>query len=190
MDITTLLVLSSLNKSWIFSLTWQAPRFGLLACYQRHEDILFLVGNRRFVHREWMYEVCSRVSLRLRHHGPLHGDRDTSHTLAARLSENDIEIPVEIKRGDVTVHHERTLHGSGGNFSASSWRRAWVIAFRSASTVAEERAIGFTHSHNDSLHVLNKVGIEGEEGWPLDDHGNEFDLDGIDFVLCVCFKLQ
>ena len=106
----------------------------------------------------------SHLEKRLRHHGPLHGNRDTSHTLAARLSENDIEVPVEIKRGDVTVHHERTLHGSGGNLSANSWRRAWVIAFRSASTVAEERAIGFTHSHNDSLHVLNKVGIEeGEE---------------------------
>lgn len=103
----------------------------------------------------------SHLEQKLRHHGPLHGDRDTSHTLAARLSETDVEVPVEISRGDVTVHQERTLHGSGGNFSPNSWRRAWVLAFRSKSTVEEERHIGFTHSHNDSLQVLNKVGIEG-----------------------------
>ncbi|KAH7438994.1 hypothetical protein KP509_04G040600 [Ceratopteris richardii] len=102
----------------------------------------------------------SHLENRLRHHGPLHGDRDKSHTLAAVLSDNDVEIPVEIQRGDVTVHHERTLHGSGGNSSPYSWRRAWVIAFRAKSAVEEERSIGFTHSHNDSIQVLNKVGIE------------------------------
>lgn len=68
--------------------------------------------------------------------------------------------PMEIKRGDATVHHERLLHGSGGNTSADSWRRAWVVAFRSDETVAEERRRGFTHSHNDDLKVLNEVGKE------------------------------
>ncbi|KAI5068555.1 hypothetical protein GOP47_0016900 [Adiantum capillus-veneris] len=102
----------------------------------------------------------SHLEKELRHHGPLHGDRDKSHTLAATLGDTDIEMPVEICRGDVTVHHERTLHGSGGNFSSNSWRRAWVLAFRSKSAVEEERRIGFTHSHNDSLQVLNQVGIE------------------------------
>ncbi|KAL2629353.1 hypothetical protein R1flu_014039 [Riccia fluitans] len=96
----------------------------------------------------------------LRHHGPLHGDRDKSHTLAARLADGDVPQPAEINRGDVTVHHERTLHGSGANSSPDSWRRAWVVAFRSKATVEYERSIGFTHSHNDKLDVLNAVGKE------------------------------
>eukprot|EP00850_Spirogloea_muscicola_P003967 SM000016S01955 [mRNA] locus=s16:980023:981769:+ [translate_table: standard] len=96
----------------------------------------------------------------LRHHGPLHGDRDKSHTLAATLTEGDRTKPMEIQRCDVTVHHERLLHGSGGNSSKDSWRRAWVIAFRSQETVEEERRRGFTHSHNDKLDVLNAVGKE------------------------------
>ncbi|BBN00533.1 hypothetical protein Mp_2g00030 [Marchantia polymorpha subsp. ruderalis] len=91
----------------------------------------------------------------LRYHGPLHGDRDKSHTLAARLAEDDMPKPAEIDRGDVTVHHERTLHGSGINSSTDSWRRAWVVAFRSKETVEFERSIGFTHSHNDKLETLN-----------------------------------
>lgn len=95
---------------------------------------------------------------KLRHHGPLHGDRDKSHTLVATLQPEDKPKPMEIKRGDVTVHHERLLHGSGGNTSTEAWRRAWIIAFRSEATVAEERRRGFTHSHNDTLDVLNQVG--------------------------------
>ena len=102
----------------------------------------------------------SHLESNLRHHGPLHGDRDKSHTLAATLSENDKPKPAEINRGDVTVHHERILHGSSGNFSSSSWRRAWVLAFRARETVEKERQIGFTHSHNDNLQVLNEVGKE------------------------------
>jgi len=62
--------------------------------------------------------------------------------------------------GDATVHHERLLHGSGETRPADSWRRAWVVAFRSDATVAEERRRGFTHSHNDDLQVLNQVGKE------------------------------
>lgn len=96
----------------------------------------------------------------LRHHGPLHGDRDKSHTLAATLAPTDTPKLMEIDRGDVTVHHERLLHGSGGNKSSTSWRRAWVLAYRASSAVEEERRRGFTHSHNDSLKVLNEVGIE------------------------------
>jgi hypothetical protein len=29
------------------------------------------------------------------------------------------------------------------------WRKTYVMAFRDANTIAEERAMGFTHSHND-----------------------------------------
>ena len=61
-------------------------------------------------------------------------------------------------RGDVTVHDERVVHGSGGNTS-DRWRRAYIVAFRSAETVAWERAHGFTHSHNDAPDVLDGVGF-------------------------------
>ncbi|GAQ81477.1 phytanoyl-CoA hydroxylase [Klebsormidium nitens] len=94
----------------------------------------------------------------LRKHAPPFGDRDKSHLLTAELQEGDRVVPAEIKRGDVTVHHERILHGSGPNTSQSSWRRAYVMAFRRKSTVEEERRRGFTHSHNDKMEVLTSVG--------------------------------
>lgn len=102
----------------------------------------------------------SHLEQSLRPHLPFHGDREKSHILAARLTESDKPFPAEIKRGDVSVHHERTIHGSGGNTSADNWRRAWVVAFRTRETVEHERRMGFTHSHNDKLDVLNEVGKE------------------------------
>ena len=96
----------------------------------------------------------------LREHRPMAGDRDKSHTLVAVVDEaRERVVPAEIRRGDVTVHHERAVHGSSGNGTAG-WRRAYIIAFRSRATVAEERRRGFTHSHNDALDVLEKVGRE------------------------------
>ena len=93
----------------------------------------------------------------VRRHRPLHGDRAASHTLVTDLVPTDVMRPVEISRGDITVHNEGVLHGSGGNHSASSYRRAYIVALRSQSTVAEERRRGFTHSHNDGGEVLNTV---------------------------------
>jgi len=99
----------------------------------------------------------SNTEPELRPHGPLLGDRDRSHTLVATLREDDVPRPVELKRGDATVHSERVLHGSRGNTTAG-WRRGWVLAFRSNDTIARERAMGFTHSHNDDMDVLDGVG--------------------------------
>ena len=93
----------------------------------------------------------------VRPHHPLHGDRDASHTLVTELRDGDEVVPVPIARGDITVHCEGVLHGSGGNTSADSWRRAYIVAFRSHSTVEAERALGFTHSHNDDVAVLEQV---------------------------------
>jgi ectoine hydroxylase-related dioxygenase (phytanoyl-CoA dioxygenase family) len=93
----------------------------------------------------------------VRPHRPLHGDRSASHTLVTDLREGDVMKPVEIRRGDITVHNEGVLHGSGGNHSASSYRRAYIVALRSKETVAEERRRGFTHSHNDAGEVLESV---------------------------------
>ena len=97
----------------------------------------------------------------LRSHTPQFGDRGESHALGTDLRDNDEPVPVPISRGDVTVHNERVMHGSGGN-STAGFRRAYVIAFRSEETVAIERQLGFTHSHNDSGDVLDQVGVEGQ----------------------------
>jgi len=97
----------------------------------------------------------------LRPHRPLHEDRSISHTLCTDVDETvERVVPEPIRRGDITVHNERVLHGSGGNHTAG-WRRAYIVAFRSQPTVEEERRRGFTHSHNDDLDVLNEVGVEG-----------------------------
>ena len=93
----------------------------------------------------------------VRPHHPLHGDRGTSHTLVTDLRPGDVMRPVPIRAGDITVHSEGVLHGSGGNTTTDSWRRAYIVAFRSASTVDAERALGFTHSHNDDVQVLERV---------------------------------
>ena len=97
----------------------------------------------------------------LRPHEPQFGDRGTSHALGTDLRPDDEVVPVPISRGDVTVHDERVVHGSGGN-STSGFRRAYVLAFRPEATIAIERELGFTHSHNDEAGVLDDVGVEGQ----------------------------
>jgi phytanoyl-CoA hydroxylase len=59
-------------------------------------------------------------------------------------------VPLELERGDITVHNERIVHGSGGN-DTDGWRRTYVLAHRSRATVEYERSIGFSHSHNDEI---------------------------------------
>jgi phytanoyl-CoA hydroxylase len=119
------------------------------------DDATLANGCMRFV-------SGSHLEPKLRPHRPMKGDREKSHTLVAEVDERkDRVVPAEIRRGDATVHHERTIHGSGGNRTAG-WRRAYIVAFRSRATVEEERRRGFTHSHNDPLEVLERVGRESE----------------------------
>lgn len=100
----------------------------------------------------------SHLEPELREHLPLRGDRDHNHTLVAQVDPARDRIrSAAMPRGSVTVHHERTVHGSGGNTSAR-WRRGYVLAFRSRATIAAERAVGFTHSHNDDVNVLTRIG--------------------------------
>jgi phytanoyl-CoA hydroxylase len=99
----------------------------------------------------------------LRPHVPQYGDRGESHALGTDLLPTDRVVTVPIRRGDVTVHNERVMHGSGGN-STPGHRRAYIIAFRPAATVAIERELGFTHSHNDTAEVLDAVGTEVTRG--------------------------
>jgi hypothetical protein len=101
----------------------------------------------------------------LRPHAPVFGGRGTSHALGTDLRPDDAVVVVPISRGDCTVHNERVMHGSGGNHTAG-FRRAYIVALRSADTIAVERALGFTHSHNDDTEVLDVVGVDGETRLP------------------------
>lgn len=88
----------------------------------------------------------------LRPHRPLHGaDREQSHILSVELTERDRVVELPLRRGDMTVHDELIIHGSGGNRSEHRWRRTYITAFRSKACVDYERSIGFTHSHNDKI---------------------------------------
>jgi len=97
----------------------------------------------------------------LRPHEPVFGGRGESHALGTQLLDTDEVRTVPISRGDVTVHNERVMHGSGGN-TTDGYRRAYILALRSDETVKIERELGFTHSHNDEAEVLDSVGVEGE----------------------------
>ncbi len=107
-------------------------------------------GKVRFV-------TGSHRESQLRPHRPLFADRDQNHTLVARVDAAADRIDgADLQPGDVTVHHERTVHGSAGNHS-TRWRRGYVLAFRSRAAIAGERALGFTHSHNDDPRLLAAI---------------------------------
>ena len=98
----------------------------------------------------------SHLEPQLRPHRPMladegdTGNREDSHVLTAELKDDDEVVLLPVKRGSVSVHNEKVVHGSGGNQS-TRWRRTYIIAHRSKQTVAHERSIGFTHSHNDKI---------------------------------------
>lgn len=94
----------------------------------------------------------SQRAKRLLPHRPKGGDRNRSdsHTLELDLAPDAEIVAQEVRRGSITVHDEWVVHGSGGNTS-NQWRKTYVIAYRSQATVAHERSIGFTHSHNDTV---------------------------------------
>lgn len=85
------------------------------------------------------------------------GNRDESHTLVIEMKPTDELIYLPVKRGSVTIHDERIVHGSGGNYT-DSWRKTYVMAFRDVNTIAQERAMGFTHSHNDQVNWEEIIG--------------------------------
>lgn len=76
--------------------------------------------------------------------------RDESHTLVIATHPEDKIVYLPVKRGSITIHDERIVHGSGGNESPT-WRKTYVVAYRDVNTIKEERAMGFTHSHNDQV---------------------------------------
>jgi ectoine hydroxylase-related dioxygenase (phytanoyl-CoA dioxygenase family) len=115
---------------------------------------------------------CLRVVPRshlggLRPHRPLLGsDRDASHVLSAEVAEAEPIVELRLHRGDMTVHDEMIVHGSGGNLSPDRWRRTYIAAFRSGACVQHERSIGFTHSHNDQIAWETHLGALQEGSGP------------------------
>ena len=82
---------------------------------------------------------------------PLPG-REEGHALTIGVDESSEPVRyATARRGSVTVHDEYVVHGSGGNTLPDRQRRTYVLAYRPAAVVAAERAIGFTHSHNDDV---------------------------------------
>ncbi|KAK9818064.1 hypothetical protein WJX72_006502 [[Myrmecia] bisecta] len=96
------------------------------------------------------YVPGSHKEKELRKHEPVGKTREESHALKTILRGGDAVKAWPCKAGDVIVHNERVIHSSGPNLS-DGWRRAYVLAFRKRSTVAEERDMGFSHSHNDTV---------------------------------------
>ncbi|MGY8747334.1 MAG: phytanoyl-CoA dioxygenase family protein [Pirellulales bacterium] len=97
----------------------------------------------------------SHLETDLRPHRPMLSsddvdNREDSHVLTAELKPEDQVVFLPVKRGSISVHNERIVHGSGGNQS-ERWRRTYIVAHRSKQTVDFEREIGFTHSHNDKI---------------------------------------
>jgi hypothetical protein len=82
--------------------------------------------------------------------------RQEAHTLSVELRPADAIVSLPVRRGSITVHNERIVHGSSGN-TTDGWRRTYVVAFRSQRTVEYERSIGFTHSHNDSINWITHL---------------------------------
>jgi ectoine hydroxylase-related dioxygenase (phytanoyl-CoA dioxygenase family) len=98
----------------------------------------------------------------LRPHHPVHGNggtgRETSHILSIKLDPSDRIVELPVRRGDITVHNECIVHGSGGNNAQHRWRRTYIVAFRTKACVDYERSIGFTHSHNDKVNWQTHLG--------------------------------
>lgn len=94
----------------------------------------------------------------VRPHRPLMEDREQSHILSVALGADDPIVELPLRRGDITVHDEIIVHGSGGNNSKDRWRRTYITAFRSKACVDYERSIGFTHSHNDAINWKTHLG--------------------------------
>jgi ectoine hydroxylase-related dioxygenase (phytanoyl-CoA dioxygenase family) len=100
----------------------------------------------------------------LRPHRPLHSrDREASHILSITLRPEDEVVSLPLRRGDMTVHDEMIVHGSGGNRSRDRWRRTYIAAYRPKACVDFERTIGFTHSHNDTVSWQTHLGALAAE---------------------------
>ncbi|MEW5305588.1 MAG: hypothetical protein WDW36_008120 [Sanguina aurantia] len=113
-------------------------------CWVAVSDVPLASGCMRYL-------PASNKEPSLRVHRPVAEKREQSHAIKTDVDEGlETVVPVPMRRGDVLVHDERVVHGSSANRS-DEWRCAYVLNFKHAACIAEERSMGFTHSHNESL---------------------------------------
>jgi len=95
------------------------------------------------------YVVGSNKEKEIRDHVPV--DTDMKTALAITRTEVDEEkehiVSVPLKPGSVSIHGERTIHGSGGN-KTSGWRRSYLLQFRPKASVAQRVNMGISRSLN------------------------------------------
>jgi phytanoyl-CoA hydroxylase len=96
------------------------------------------------------YVPGSGAEKKLRVHAATGKDKHDAHAISATVGEDEVVSYAKVPRGSLSIHDEYIVHGSGGNKSNGK-RRTYVIAFRTADTVKRERAMGFSHSHNDDV---------------------------------------
>ena len=122
-----------------------------------HPDTLLILAraDMRAGNTEQALERCRRIL----HMSPGNAQARLllAETFESAVRVDEATAPIEVlcvKRGDVTIHDEWVVHGSGGNLSKGT-RRTYVAAFRTADTVARERKAGFSHSHMDTVNWDN-----------------------------------
>lgn len=121
--------------------TWTATFSLALSDATLHSGCLQVVPN-------------SNYERRLRKHQPQIGnnptmyDRHYSPPLVSRSLPHDKIVHLPVKRGDITIHNERIVHGSSGD-SNPEWQKTYLMSFRDLDTIEEERAMGFSHSKNN-----------------------------------------
>lgn len=97
------------------------------------------------------YVPGTHLEKELRRHIPVGKTREESHAIYTVVDEaKDNIVNVPMKRGDVLVHRERVVHGSGANLS-TNWRCGYVLNYKRRACIDEERRAGFTNSHNDEV---------------------------------------
>lgn len=94
-------------------------------------------------------------------HGAANSAKDATgdeRAIVLPLTDEELESAalLPVRRGDVTVHDEWIVHGSGGNPS-DAVRKTYVAAFRERDMVEYERSIGFSHSYNDAPETIQRI---------------------------------
>ena len=83
-------------------------------------------------------------------------ESENSRAVTMEAPSEDKVVYLPLKRGDVTIHEEWIVHGSGGNES-NDYRKTVVLAFRDERMIEYERSIGFSHSYNNDPEVIRKI---------------------------------
>jgi len=105
------------------------------------------------------YVAGSHKEKQLRKHVPVEANMETvmaiTRTDVDEKKERVVSIP--LKRGGVSVHGERTIHGSSGN-KTDGWRRSYLLQFRPKASVAKRVDMGVTRSLNQTTPIKGHQG--------------------------------